>query len=317
MLTPNEIHFLVGILTRVSRPEGVEIELGSMVYDEAAQEKRDVDVTVKSTNSDGVVAAFDGIEVKRHTRALDVAQVEQLCKKLNDMPEITHRSIVSASGYSDPAIRKARRNDVELFVLRDWSGFLEGSGVILAPGLTVTESRFQWVGSPRVTFNSDMRLSSQTAARILPSTPITDQQGVLLANTPDFQSLANSFLESATGLAEEQGQPVEVEVGQVKKVAFDIGIGFEAFLDIDGDRIPVERAHVSGDLTRIEKVISPKLKALVKLGDDKPHAGCAIFEMSDGNLAALTVDGHSRSLRMMNIPVSDRLLKKIYRRKLK
>lgn len=318
MLTPNEVHLLVGILTRVSRPEGVEIELGSMVYDEAAEEERDVDVTVRSTNSNGVVAAFDGIEVKRHTRqALDVAQVEQLCKKLNDMPDITHRSIVSASGYSEPAIRKARRNDVDLFLLKDWSGFLEGSGVILAPGLTVTEHRFQWVGNPNVTLNSKAQLSNQTAARILPTTPITDQQGVLLANAPDFQSLANSFLSNSIALAEQQGQPIDVEVGQVKNVALEIGIGFEAFLSIDGERIPVDRAYVSGDLTRVEKVIAPNLKALVKLGDDRPHAGCAIFEMSDGTLAAFTVDQHSRSLRMMTIPVSDRLLKKIYRRRLK
>ena len=89
----------------VSRPDGVEIELGSMVYDGSAEEERDVDVTVRSTNTKGVVSAFEGIEVKRHTRPLDVIQVEQLCKKLIDMPDITQRSIVSASGYYEPAIR--------------------------------------------------------------------------------------------------------------------------------------------------------------------------------------------------------------------
>lgn len=74
---------------------------------------------------------------------------------------------------------------------------------------------------------------------------------------------------------------------------------------------------MSGDLTRFENVMLPQLKALVKLGDDKPYAGCALFETSYGNLFGLTVDRHSRALRMINIPVSDRLLRKIYRRRLK
>ncbi len=56
--------------------------------------------------------------VKHHKRPLDVTHVEQLCAKLNDMPEITNRGIISGSSYTKPAVRKAKRENVELFELR-------------------------------------------------------------------------------------------------------------------------------------------------------------------------------------------------------
>jgi hypothetical protein len=185
MLTPNEVHFLVGLLTLVSRPEGVEIELGSMVYDESAEEERDVDITVRSTNEHGAISAFDGIEVKNHSRPLDVTHVEQLCIKLKDMPDVTHRAIVSASGFFEPAIRKAKRNDVDLFVLKDWSGQLEDSGITIAEGMTIQERGLRWVGSPHVILNPHMHLSDKTKKRIRPNTKVTNKLGELIPNTPD------------------------------------------------------------------------------------------------------------------------------------
>jgi hypothetical protein len=316
MLTPNEVHFLVGLLTMVSRPDGLEIELGSMVYDSSAEEERDVDITVRSVNEQGVISAFDGIEVKNHSRPLDVTHVEQLCIKLRDMPDVTDRAIVSASGFSEPAIRKAKRNDVGLFVLKDWSGHLEDSGITIAEGMTIQERGLQWVDSPHVTLNPNMHISDKARRRITPKTKVTNSLGHPVPNTPDFQSLADSFASRATALAAEQGQPVDIEVGSTKNVTFNLRVEFDVFLDLGNQRIPVESAQVSGNLTQSEKVIVPQLKALVRLEDDKPYAGCALFEMSHGNLAGLTVDRHSRTVRMINIPVADRLLKKIYRRRL-
>jgi len=42
---------------------------------------------------------------------------------------------------------------------------------------------------------------------------------------------------------------------------------------------------------------------------------CAVYEMTGGNLGGLVFDGN-RQFRFRNIPVADRLLRKIYRRKL-
>ena len=44
MLTPTDVHYLVGFLTLVSNPNDVAILLGDRVYDAAAEKERDVDV---------------------------------------------------------------------------------------------------------------------------------------------------------------------------------------------------------------------------------------------------------------------------------
>jgi hypothetical protein len=43
VLTPIDVHYLVGFLSRVGQPEDVELELGAMVADEASESTRDVD----------------------------------------------------------------------------------------------------------------------------------------------------------------------------------------------------------------------------------------------------------------------------------
>jgi len=47
-VTPTEVHLLVGFLIKASSPDAVDIELGSMLHDEAADEDRDVDITLRS-----------------------------------------------------------------------------------------------------------------------------------------------------------------------------------------------------------------------------------------------------------------------------
>ena len=74
-MSPTDVHLLVGLLTLASSPDDVEVELGSMVMDAAAEEKRDVDVTVKYQDVNGSFTAMIGREVKAHNRPLDVGQV--------------------------------------------------------------------------------------------------------------------------------------------------------------------------------------------------------------------------------------------------
>ncbi len=109
MLTPTDIHYLVGLLTVSSSPDDVEVELGSMVHDSTAEEERDIDVTVTKREQDKRISAYSGIEVKAHKRPLDSTHVEQLWAKMNDMPSLSNRAVVSSSGYSSPAIRNGLR----------------------------------------------------------------------------------------------------------------------------------------------------------------------------------------------------------------
>ena len=126
MLTPTDIHILVGLLTLVTSPDDVEIVLGDLVYDAKADKRRDIDVTITHKDTNGIVSVFKGIEVKKLSRPLNVIHVEQLCVKLKDMGDIRHKAIVSASGYTQPARKKAKAHGIDLYSLIPWSNGIEG-----------------------------------------------------------------------------------------------------------------------------------------------------------------------------------------------
>ena len=125
MLTPMMVQYLVGLCCLRHEPDAVEITLGDMIYDEAAQKSRDVDVTITFKDADGTLTAFKVAEVKKEAQPLDVVTIEQLCLKFMDMPQITHRSIFSTSGYTEAAKRKAKYHSVELYTLKPWNRRIE------------------------------------------------------------------------------------------------------------------------------------------------------------------------------------------------
>ncbi len=167
MLTPTDVHYLVGLLTLVSSPESVEIMLGDLIFDEVAEEDRDVDVTVTYKDASGNVNAFTGIEVKRHARPLDVGHVEQLCAKLDDMPGISRRAVVSASGYTQPAKRKAEARGVELLSLIPWSDQVGGFGhVKFSSDFTLEQHILSWTPSPSIEFNPHRPLPEEVRREV-------------------------------------------------------------------------------------------------------------------------------------------------------
>ena len=120
ILTPMLVQYVVGLCCLRRNPDAVDVTVGDLVQDVAANKPRDVDITVTLHEADGTVRAFKAYEVKREGAPLDVTTVEQLCMKLRDMPTVTHRAIVSASSFTDGAIAKAAAHDVQLFVLKPW-----------------------------------------------------------------------------------------------------------------------------------------------------------------------------------------------------
>lgn len=120
-LSPMLVQYLVGLCCLRWDPDSIDVTVGDMVYDDAADKERDVDVTVTVSEDGKPVQAFKAYEVKKEKPPLDVVTVEQLCAKLLDMPSVTHRAIVSSSGYTEAAIRKAKRRKVDLYELREWT----------------------------------------------------------------------------------------------------------------------------------------------------------------------------------------------------
>jgi hypothetical protein len=315
MLTPTDIHFLVGLLTLISRPEGVELELGSMVFDEAADEHRDVDVTVRAVADDGGVSVFEGLEVKDHTRPLDVTHVEQLCAKLRDMPGITDRGIISASGYTEGAVNKARHSGVTLYSLKEWTAPVEIATVTLLPNFMFVESGYRWVEGPHIHFSPNLELPDSLIQQLGLETPVFDKTGSPLAAPSTCKGLADMLAARTVSVAKTQGQALEMAVGKRRPVVYEIRLPDEPFALIGGARISLNEARLTGVIEYVEQPSRPLFKILVRLDDHQPIVACTVFEMSGGNLGGLAFDGN-RQFRLLNIPVADRLLRKIYRRKL-
>lgn len=115
------VQYLIGLCSLKWNPDAIDVTVGDMVFDSTAEKHRDVDVTVTVKEDGKTTHAFKAYEVKHEGHPLDVAATEQLCLKLLDMPDITHRAIVSSSGYTDAAQRKAAHHGIELYALRKWT----------------------------------------------------------------------------------------------------------------------------------------------------------------------------------------------------
>jgi hypothetical protein len=111
MLTLTDVHLLVGMLSLITNPESVEVELGSRVLDAASGTKRDVDITVTARHPNGTVAAYAAVEVKDEAEPLGTPTVEQLIAKLRDMPQTRARrcSRLRAVAWCGSSRRLTRR----------------------------------------------------------------------------------------------------------------------------------------------------------------------------------------------------------------
>src|SRR5262249_101385 len=72
MMTPMLVQYLVGLCCLRNDPDAVDVTVGDLVLDEAANKRRDVDVTVTVKDHGGNIQAFKATEVKHEGRPLDL-----------------------------------------------------------------------------------------------------------------------------------------------------------------------------------------------------------------------------------------------------
>jgi hypothetical protein len=318
MLTPTDVHYLVGLLTLVSTPEDVEITLGDLVYDSTADEDRDVDVTVSYKDADGSISVFKGIEVKKHLRPLDVIHVEQLIAKLNDMPSMNHRAIVSSSGYTKPARRKADAHGVELFELVDWKNTMEGfQHVKFAPWLKAQQTVFDWASLPVIIFNPNQPIPDETLSQIKNGTSICDASGKVYVECPTVEQFIKNLMFDALINIRNEERIIDLPLGTVKDVSIHITYPYEIYVELKDVKLQLKEALIIGQVVKVGSDLSPVFKVLMKVGESKPHVGCAIAEIFNGGLIGITVSQVDRSVKLIHIPLSDRNRKKIQMQRLK
>jgi hypothetical protein len=301
MLTPVDVHSLVGLLCVPAGPENVEVVLGE-----------DVDVTVTARDKDGNVTAFHGIEVKDHARPLDVADVEQLCAKFKKMPGLTSHAIVSASGYTRPAIRKARHHAVVPWSFESLDDPSKGT----EQGIDQVRW-FESVGQPEVTFRRVDRREWRFFDENLPVRLHDGSESASLRTVADWSAhVVSSAINRIVDGEEFQPRLSQLTDGHVDMFG-SVAVTFEQPLLFGPpeNSFAVDAASVTGAIACRTSTTKLDFRVLVEQGanegDDVPFAGCGIAVLPKGNLVALSTNNIAKTVNVLNVPLTDRLKEQI------
>ena len=303
MLTATDIHYIVGLLSRATHPDSVDVDMGNYVLDEASETRRDVDVTITVRNLDGSISVFKGIEVKAHSRKLGSEAVEQLTQKMKDMPAITHRAIVSASGFTGPAVKKAKKHGVELYELKEWepANDFEFFQHELAPAV---RTEYGWAQLPSAHLNPSDPIPEgyRAAFRANPVIVFDADNGAVPVR---LQEWLISFSKLAAKEAHEHCQSQPGEGIQHLPASVTMRFTDGAWALVGDTRIRVQEVRFTGVLERQTRQVRSTHRALVRLGDQRPVAGCCISDLGDFGLLALIITD-PRTINLAFVPVSER-----------
>jgi hypothetical protein len=314
MLSPTDVHLLVGLLTQATSPDNVNVKLGDFVYDVASEKSRDVDITVTDPVAD--LEILKGIEVKKHKRPLDQSQVEQLVAKLSDMPSIKTPQIVSASGYTKAAIRKAAAHSVELLKLTDWDQdkfSFPHANFSKFESFTVRHPEFVEAPHVHLEISGGSAISNADPATFL----ISDEQGKPHSSgVSSFEQFKRNVLDNATDTWAKNDEFSKMPVGVAKPIDVILQFTDRPHLKA-GDFIGlVTAAHVRGVLHWQEKASPAEFKMLVSESTGQLLTGCVLAELPNGNLVGITASSADRTIKFINVAVSLRNLNVIHEMKL-
>lgn len=298
------VQYLVGLCCLRGNPDAVQVELGDLVLDDTVGKTRDVDVTVTTPGENGEIWAFKAFEVKDEKSALDVSIVEQLCAKLTDMSSVTHRAIVSSSGFSDSAIRKAQHHGVELYKLETSTDPIEfdfprfGFQGVPEEALPIKLSLLFWV-------NAQVKVIAPRAKGdfgIGDADPILDSKGAAHGQYATFSQFREAIIKRSTNVLFPL-EPAQTMYRTLPEI-HAAGLSFTAewphshTLDVSMDDVHVR----SGDLLKIETVTisgfmrwqrareKPDFKVMRRVPDGQPFAGAFIAQGDrEGHMFAFVI----------------------------
>jgi hypothetical protein len=305
MLTPTDVHLITGLLTQASSPENVKVELGSLIYDSAAEKLRDVDVTV--AEAVGEIKALKGLEVKKRTEPLDVTHVEQLALKLKDMPALTSRQIVSANGYTSAALKKAAAHNVELFRLTDWHEKYSFKHARFNEASSFCSRSLEYVAGPHL--HVELESHGEEFAKADPSLiEITDHQGARHAWNVTFREFQNNLIVNTTNELQSRDEISLLAPNASKRIDISIGLSDDPHLRLGELIIKIKGARLQGIVRWKETPHPVQYKILVNEATDQPVIGCVLAELTNGNLVGITASNADRTMRFINVAVSARNL---------
>lgn len=116
---------------------------GEQIYSEESETERELDVVLRGDK-------FVIVEVKDHSRKLDVEKTEQLVHKLNNFKDAHYTGIVSSSGFSTAALTVCRKNKVRALSLVRIDPNHICSPIKFHKDFVGHEQKWIWIGPPNV-----------------------------------------------------------------------------------------------------------------------------------------------------------------------
>lgn len=328
MLTPMMVQYLVGLCCLRSDPDAIDVTIGDMVLDDAADKERDVDVTVTLTGDEGEIIAFKASEVKHDGRALDVTVVEQLIQKLSDMRKITHKAIFSTSGYTDAARAKALSHGVELYTLKQWDHAISQDFPDF-PGVG-TPAEFLAHFQSSLLYWSDFHtyfVASGGPARFTftNETPVVSPDGRAHSVYATMLEYTNDLLMRSTGILCKRDPAATV----LKTFPYGMNEKSEGYLSgpawphthtldlaSDGaylqlndlDPFQLDSVTISGHLQWRKRVVEPDFRILERVGDNSIFARAAVADngVDDGHMFAMIFPSKGRELGIHSFQIPEK-----------
>jgi hypothetical protein len=286
VFSDTDIHYISGFLYLASGGAIESATLGERIRDTASGTDRDVDIVIKRAGG----VAFIAAEVKDETRPLDITTVEQLCAKLTDMPTIETRAIISSSGYTAPARRKAATHGVScLTLVHAPLPPFPTVDLTQLPGITLVEGT--WVDGPHVHLAPTVQLSEPERQALLGATVRYNNPEELPCTVDELANRVARAVHLERGAEQTGRAPVRILVQLTENPIVEI-------LD---RTIVITEALVTGETEFTERLIP--FEATCYLADEQGHpfAASAII-MLNGGLLGLTVTRDGRDLRAFSIP---------------
>lgn len=317
MLTPNDIHLIVGSFCKITTPDKVDIVLGEMVYDKASERKRDIDVGIKYFNEFDEEILFVGLQVKDHARKLGSPEIEQLCLHFKDSESIKKGGIVSSSGYTGPGVKKANYHGIDLYEFRDYNPNEELNHIRFSNDFFMTEVVRKFIKPPEVNFIFEQIESSKLTKPVEINSPVFQLNGEPINQISILDDLIKIIVNNILNEREIVDLLDKAEIDKEIPVTATKPLDNVAVIVPDGELIALKGVVISGVICAVSNRIIPKFKILSKLNDSKSNVGGAICELSNGMLFCFTTSEDDRSLKLLPIPLNDRLRNKINNIKIK
>ena len=311
------VQYLVGLCCMRANPDAVQIELGDLVLDDVLGKKRDVDVTVTIRNGDGEDWAFKAFEVKDEKSPLDVTVIEQLCGKLADMSSVTNRAIVSSSGFSDSAKRKAEHRGVDLYTLEKWATPIDldfpqfGLKGLPEDAIPFSQRLLCWYGAK-------LNLVAPAARRsfsIVGTDPLLDSIGAAHPRYKTLDQYREEILLRSTGirctlepattmlntLPEFHSPTLAVTAEWPHTHTLEVSSDEVHFI-VD-DLVKLESLTISGSLRWERKKEQPDFRVMRRVRDGQPFAGALVAPgKREGQMFAFVIsDGPTAGVHMVQL----------------